>query len=89
MQILGIIGNACLALCAVPQAIKCFKTQKAEGLSFWFLVLWYVGEICTLFYVIDLMNFLLFMNYFVNVVCLSIIIAVKVKNEIQSRNLRR
>jgi uncharacterized protein with PQ loop repeat len=89
MHTIGLVGNLCLAFCAIPQAYKSLHTGKADGLSFWFLLLWYLGEICTLIYVIDMLNFLFFINYFINVVCLSIIIAVKVKNEIQSRNLRR
>lgn len=72
MEVIGYIGNISLALCGVPLAYRAFK-DKAIDISFWFLVLWTVGEIFTLLYVLTLKDFPLALNYSVNLLCLSIV----------------
>lgn len=75
IDIVGYVGAACLALCAAPQAIKSFKDKRTVGISIWFLLLWYVGEILTLIYIVSTtMQIPLVINYIFNIVCITIII---------------
>ena len=79
IEAVGWIGACLLALCAVPQAYKCCVDGHADGLSWGFLGMWLGGELFTLAYVaVVTPNLILFLNYFVNIVCLAVIIAVKV-----------
>lgn len=45
MQIIGIIGNALLALAYVPQILKLVKTKKGEDLSLLMWINYLVGDI--------------------------------------------
>lgn len=90
MEIIGWIGGLLFAFCAVPQAIKTYKTKLAGDISWWFLGMWVFGEIFTLIYVIDDNTFYgnwqypLLANYFFNIILVSFIIFVKWKSERKS-----
>lgn len=77
MEAIGWLGNACLAVCGVPLAVKCLRTGSTsptlDGLGL-FLPLWVIGEFATLSYVIWLGDYPLLLNYAANVVALSIVI---------------
>lgn len=73
-HILGWIGSICLAICALPQAILSIKNGHSKGISLGLLILWFIGEICTLLYIIDSINSLpLLLNYILNILFLLII----------------
>jgi uncharacterized protein with PQ loop repeat len=71
-ELIGWAGGVVLSICAVPQVYRTWKTKRAGDLSWGFLLLWFVGEIFTFFYIIasDIMNNLehwpLYLNYFFN-----------------------
>ncbi|MBN2890248.1 MAG: hypothetical protein JXL97_00135 [Bacteroidales bacterium] len=73
-EVIGWFGAALFAICALPQAIKTFKTKKADDLSWLFLLLWFFGEIFTFAYLIiddikiNTTHFPLYINYFFNTV---------------------
>lgn len=77
MTWLAWIGSFCLAICAVPQAAKSLKTCSSDGISWAFLSLWLVGEVCLLAYVVSRGEWALVMNYAGNIVCLLIILRFK------------
>ncbi len=82
-EFMGWIGAALFAICALPQAIKTFKTKKADDLSFIFLILWYLGEIFTFFYLIfdDIKNntyhYPLYVNYIFNILIVTYLLYAK------------
>ena len=85
IKAIGWIGSVLFSLCALPQCIKCWRTQKAGDLSWWFLSLWGVGEICTFAYVL-LMNMIiddyqwpLLANYVANFLLLLYLLYAKTK----------
>lgn len=78
-ELVGWIGGVCFALCAVPQAVKAWRSRSTDDLSWGFLGMWLVGEICMLAYVIPTGNAPLLFNYAGNLVCLLVIIYVKVR----------
>lgn len=72
---IGWIGSLALALCGLPQALKCIKDRNANGLDTTFLVLWTVGEALTLAAVSHDASSLIYLlfNYASNLLFLSII----------------
>jgi uncharacterized protein with PQ loop repeat len=74
MEILGWIGGFCLAVCALPQAIKVFKEKNADGTSHAMLWLWMFGEVFTLIYVLfEKFSYPLLINYSLNIVFVAVI----------------
>ena len=75
VEAIGWIGAVCFAICALPQAIKSYKEKTSAGISFLFLLLWTVGEVLTLLYIIlTTMQLPLIVNYVFNLMCLAVII---------------
>lgn len=75
IKIIGTIGAIGLAVCAAPQALECFRTKSSAGLSHTFLLLWTLGEIFTLIYVLaTTADPILLLNYCFNLLCLLVIL---------------
>jgi len=74
-EVVGWIGSICFAMCGVPQAYKCIRQGHADGLSPWFLLLWFVGEICYVGAVLLQFGWVGWMmfNYVLNIVCIVVI----------------
>jgi len=47
----GWIGSVLLTVCGLPQAIKVWRTKKANDLSMTFLTMWWLGEVFTFLYI--------------------------------------
>lgn len=77
MELIGWIGSAMLALCALPQAWKSYRTKSSADLSGWFLGLWCGGEVLLLIYVVPKGDIPLIANYTVNLALLAVIIKYK------------
>ena len=88
MELIGWTGSVLLALCALPQAIKSVRTGSAEDLSWLFLLMWGVGDICLLVYTWPLDKLALTLNYSLNIVLIAVIVSVKVRrqNELKTKN---
>lgn len=82
-EIIGWFGAFLFAVCALPQAVKTFKTKKADDISWLFLWLWFLGEIFTFLYLIidDIKlrttHFPLYINYIFNIVIVVYLIFAK------------
>lgn len=79
MEIIGWIGSVLLAFCGLPQAIESYKTKSSAGLTWGFLLMWFVGEIFTVIYIIPKWHWPLLFNYTANIIFLSIILYYKIK----------
>ncbi len=72
-EIIGWLGSSLLAICAVPQVIKCFKTRSADDLAWGFLILWFLGELFTIIYLLvsdssqNFWHWPLYLNYGLNI----------------------
>jgi len=74
MELVGWIGSACFAVCALPQVIKTVREKNADGMSHGLLWLWFLGEAFTIVYVWSAhFSWPLIVNYSFNLVLLSII----------------
>jgi len=88
MIIIGWIGAISFSICGIPQAWMCFKNKHADGMSMYYLLLWLIGEICTIVYVVPTGNMPLISNYIFNLVVLLIILRYKIwpKSEPEGTN---
>lgn len=80
IETIGWIGALLFSLCAVPQAIACYRDGNAKGLDWLFLLMWAGGEVLTLGYVLTKDNVApLIVNYVLNLACLLVILYYKIK----------
>jgi uncharacterized protein with PQ loop repeat len=79
METIGWIGSILLAFCGLPQAIESFKTKNSDGLTWSFLIMWGVGEIFTIIYIIPKWHWPLLFNYTANIIFIGIILYYKIK----------
>lgn len=78
MENIGWIGSLLLAFCGLPQAIESYKTKSSEGLTWGFIAMWFIGELCTFAYILPKMDLPLLVNYSANILFLIIIIYYKI-----------
>lgn len=79
METIGWIGSLLLAFCGLPQAWESYKTKNSDGLTWSFLLMWGVGEIFTIVYIIPKWHWPLIFNYTANIIFISIIVYYKIK----------
>ena len=74
--LLGWIGSILFAFCGFPQAYRCFKQSHANGVSWMFTVMWFLGEICYVWAVWLEFGFIPWMmaNYFCNIFFILVIL---------------
>lgn len=77
IETIGWVSQICLAISAIPQAYDCWKRKSAEGISLGMIVLWMIGEVFGLGYVLTVtypaILWPLVLNYTVNTVLVGII----------------
>lgn len=78
MEVIGWVGSLAFGLCAIPQALKSMVDGHSEGVSWGLLVLWFIGEVCTLIYVYPKGHLPLIVNYIMNIIFVAIIIKYKI-----------
>ena len=81
MDNIGWLGSLLLAVCGLPQAVESYRTKSSAGLTWGFIIMWFVGELCTFIYVLPKMDFPLLVNYSANIIFLSVIIYFKIKDK--------
>lgn len=78
LEIIGWTGSMLFALCAVPQAYKSWQDGHSSGLSWTFLIMWFLGEILSFAYIMHKNDVLpLIANYILNFTFLIVIIKYK------------
>jgi uncharacterized protein with PQ loop repeat len=77
MDYIGWLGSILLAFCGLPQAVESYKTKSSEGLTWGFIGMWFIGEICTFIYILPKMDLPLLLNYTANIIFLAVIIFYK------------
>ncbi len=80
------LGAIFLALCALPLAYKSLKDGHSKGVDGWFLILWTLGEVLTLSYVLYHWDIPLILNYGVNLVFIGIVVYYKLKPRVSETN---
>lgn len=78
MQIIGWFGSILLAFCGLPAAIDCAIKGHARGLNWFFLIMWFGGELLTVIYVAEKLDWPLLFNYSANIAFLLVILKYKI-----------
>lgn len=76
-DVCGWLGAFCFAICAIPQAFKSYQDGNSHGISWGFLSLWLLGEVCMTIYVLPRFDKPLLVNYFGNFLCVIAILYFK------------
>lgn len=79
MKILGYTSAFLLATCGIFQLVKTLETGSVEGLSFLFLLTWFLGELLGCVYVVKRRDYPLIWNYVLNLL-VSLILLVYYMN---------
>jgi uncharacterized protein with PQ loop repeat len=78
MDIFGWLGALLLGGSALPQTWQSIKDGHTRGLNWYFLGMWFFGEVCMIVYIIPKMDIALLANYLFNFVLLLIMIRYKI-----------
>ena len=74
-DVIGWIGNILLAICCVPQALKARRNGHSRGISYLFIIAWFIGELCAFSYHLYTSNkYPQILNYIVNICGTSVIL---------------
>lgn len=72
VDLFGSIGGVLLAICAFPEFLYTIKRKKC-GLSWSFLILWFLGEVFLLVPVLlEIQKWYLVFNYTLNAILISV-----------------
>jgi len=85
LEFVGLFGAICLGVCALPQTAECIKTRSAGSLSWSFLLLWTIGELCLLAYTVPMKSMALTLNYSFNILLLAIMLWFKTKDALRRK----
>jgi uncharacterized protein with PQ loop repeat len=86
IELLGWLGGILLSLCAIPQVYKTYKEKNAKGLAWGMLYLWFLGEGCTLVYIlftnieVGIYQWPLIINYVINLFLVLFLLYAKSKD---------
>ena len=72
METVGWLGGILLSLCAAPELVKTVRERKC-GIGAAMLLLWGVGEILMLIYVLPKLDYPLIFNYALNLTLVGIL----------------
>jgi len=79
VELLGWVGATLLAVCATPQACMSLRQRHSDGISMLSLILWGLGDILMLIYVIlHSASAPLIFNYVANIFLMGIILFFKI-----------
>jgi len=79
VEILGWLAALCFGLSPLFQVIKCYKEKHATGVSLGLLIMWTLGEIFSILYILPKGHLPLLANYTINMIFIVIIIYYKIK----------
>ena len=79
IELVGWLSGFFLAICGAPQALKCWQQKHAHGISYFYLILWFLGELLGIIFVLGVpigigTKLPLLANYIANVIFTSIIL---------------
>lgn len=82
MEVIGWLGSIFFAICCIPQAFMSYRKRDASNISWLFLVMWILAEVCSIVAMIGgglPWSTAIMFNYILNSCCLVVILYVKVK----------
>jgi uncharacterized protein with PQ loop repeat len=90
-DVIGWTGSVAFALCGLPQAWECYRSNTARGISPLFVGLWLLGEVCYIISVLMKFGWVHWMmfNYGANIVSISVIIFYLVRDRRGAANSKQ
>jgi uncharacterized protein with PQ loop repeat len=79
MELIGLIANSLLIICAIPQVVKTIRTGEASSYSVWFLFTYLIGVVLNFVYTIHLDAYVIAANMAWGFVSVGIITWYKLK----------
>jgi uncharacterized protein with PQ loop repeat len=79
------LGSILLAICALPEAMRTFKTKRC-GIGWGMLISWLLGEVLLSIFAIQTKQYVLLINYVANLTFLGIMLYFKKFSKIQSQD---
>ena len=73
IEAIGWAGSILLAFCGLPQAIESHRTGSSSGVTWGLILMWGLGEVLTMAYILPKMDWPLVFNYAANIVFISVI----------------
>jgi uncharacterized protein with PQ loop repeat len=73
LELTGWVGSFLLAFCGLPQAASSWRNGNSLGVSWGLLIMWGLGEVFTLLYVLPKMETPLIFNYLTNILFIVVI----------------
>lgn len=77
------LGSILLAICGAPLAYRAYKDGHSDGVDTLFLVIWGLGELFTLSYVLYNFDLPLILNYGLNLFFIGVVVKYKIKPEVR------
>lgn len=74
----GWIGSICLAICGVPALIQALRVGNVQGMNFYFIFLWWLGEVLMVYHALQFNDGALNFNYLSNTIITSLLLYYKV-----------
>lgn len=78
LDTVGWTGGFLLAMCGIPQALNSIEEGHSQGITWGMLIMWLLGELLLLAYVVPKLDWPLILNYCSNILIVSIILWYKV-----------
>ncbi|NCZ60859.1 MAG: PQ-loop repeat-containing protein [Betaproteobacteria bacterium] len=78
LDIIGWLGGLMLAFSAVPQALESYRCKNSNGLTWPFLMMWFLGEVFMIVYIVPKGDIILIANYAINLFLVAIILRYKI-----------
>jgi uncharacterized protein with PQ loop repeat len=80
IELIGWVGGVLFAFCGLPQAIHSWKMKNSDGMTYTFILMWGMGEVLTLIYVMQKADVApLLFNYIANLCFLIVILWFKLR----------
>jgi len=77
-ELFGWLGGIAFAVCGIPQSYKSYIDGNSNGLAFSFILLWLLGELFTIIYILPTGSLPLYFNYGGNLIFVLIILKYKI-----------
>jgi uncharacterized protein with PQ loop repeat len=74
IEVFGWLSSLMFGFCGLPQAYKSYKDGNSDGISWMFAIMWFLGEIFAIIYVLPMKDGPLLVNYGINLLFLCIIL---------------
>ena len=84
-DLFGWLGAVLFAICALPQVYTTWTSQSVNGMSFLFILMWFLGELFSAVYLVwddiqkNTRHYPIYFNYGLNTACVTYLLYAVIK----------